>query len=349
MENRVGFKSTEMRKEFFCLARAITGAKSWKELGSIFGLSRCHFQTYQYGYNLMPKSLFEKMKERLTKDKQEYFDEAIFTKPGNWGAKKGGLVTFKKHPDICAKGRQIAINIRKESAQIMPLISLELNKDLCEFVGAIIGDGCIDGHIDFRGNSKYHICIIGDSRLDRVYLTDTLPTKISAFNIKSHIFFRRDSNAMVLNFFSKNLFSFFTTRLGFVPGNKTYTVTIPKEIMLAGEEFIFAAIRGIFDTDGTFFVDKRKIYKRPYPRIALQIVSRPLFLQLKQFIENYFSIYTFEDLNRQAYHIEVYGHEQLDKWMQLIGFSNKRHLDKISEYYKLVTGVEPANSASSCL
>jgi intein/homing endonuclease len=345
VEDRIGFKSAKMRKEFFCLVRAVIGSKSWEELGNTFGLSRGQFQTYQYGHNLMPKLIFEKMKDNLVEDKQDYFNESIFIKPGNWGRVKGGLITFKKYPWICAKGRQIAIKKRKEIAKSMPLISLNLTCDLCEFVGAIIGDGSIDGHINARGNSKYHIFVTGDSRLDRTYLTKVLPKKISIFNLKPYVFFRKDANAMVLNFFSKKLFSFFTTRLKFVPGNKTYTVTIPEEIMQSKDEFIFATIRGIFDTDGIFFVDKRPIYKKPYPRIALQIVSKPLFIQLKNFLKVHFSLYTFENIKRQAYHIEIYGPDQLDKWMKIVEFSNKRHLDKIIEFYKLVEGIAPSSSA----
>jgi hypothetical protein len=74
----------------------------------------------------------------------------------------------------------------------------------------------------------------------------------------------------------------------------------------------------------------------------LQIVSKPLFLQLKDFLKNYFSIYAFEDNKRKAYRVEVYGHKQVSKWMKLIGFSNKRHLDKVKNYYKLRAGSAPA-------
>ena len=104
---------------------------------------------------------------------------------------------------------------------------------------------------------------------------------------------------------------------------------------------MFATIRGVFDTDGTVFFDKRKAYAQPYPRVALQIVSKPLFLQLKIFLKDYFSLYTLENSKRNTYHLEVYGHEQLTKWMQLIGFLNKRHFSKIDSKYKPEGGIKP--------
>ena len=47
-------------------------------------------------------------------------------------------------------------------------------------------------------------------------------------------------------------------------------------------------IRGIFDTDGGVFLDKRKIYKTKYPRIIFQTVSKPLFEQLSSILSKNF-------------------------------------------------------------
>ena len=127
-------------------------------------------------------------------------------------------------------------------------------------------------------------------------------------------------------------------RFGFIPGGgKSISVKIPKEIIGSGEKFINSTIRGIFDTDGCVFLDKRKIYKNIYPRITLQMISKELHEQLKSYLLGKFSLYCaekdIEEKNR-AYYIEVYGIKQLKKWMGLIGFSNKRHLDKVK--YALV-------------
>jgi DNA-binding transcriptional regulator WhiA len=347
MEDRVGFESNEIQKEFFCSVRIAHWAKSWEQLGELFDLSRGSFQTYQYGGNLMPKSLFDKMNASLTKEKQTYFNERIFTKPGNWGAKKGGNITFRKHPEICAKGRAISLMRKKADALQRPVRNIHLSAQLCEFIGAIIGDGNVDGSLQKRnGLPNYTISITGDSRLDRDYLSNHHPDLInSTFKVKSQIYFRKDCNAMILKIYSKMVFCLLIGRFGFKPGNKTYSVKIPEEILQSNTSLIFATIRGIFDTDGTVFFDKRLIYNQPYPRIALQIVSKPLFLQLKEFLQKYFSIYTFEDKKRKAYRIEIYGAEQLCKWMQLIGFSNKRHLDKVKYYYKPEGGIGPPTTS----
>jgi len=126
-----------------------------------------------------------------------------------------------------------------------------------------------------------------------------------------------------------NFIEFLKQEFGFNPGVKTYTVSIPKRILLAGDEYIRATIRGIFDTDGTIFFDKRKGYKTPYPRISLNTASNALYFQLRNYLSKDFKIYSGKYKNREIYFIEVYGFNSLNKWMSQIGFSNSRHLSKL--------------------
>ena len=77
------------------------------------------------------------------------------------------------------------------------------------------------------------------------------------------------------------------------------------------------------------FLDKRKAYANPYPRITISIASKPLFEQLSEILAKHFSLYCLEKKNRKIYTIEIYGHKQIKKWMKLISFSNQRHLRKV--------------------
>jgi len=169
---------------------------------------------------------------------------------------------------------------------------------LCEFVGIVIGDGCIDGYVNKVGKSYFHVTITGDAKLDRIYLTDKIPSITQTiFKIHPKLTFRKDSRAVVIQFYSKQIFTLLTKRFGFVAGNKTYDVTIPEEILNASDKHVFATIRGIFDTDGSVYLDKRNIYSKPYPRIIFTTVSKPLFIQLKEFLSKHFSIYTLKTEN----------------------------------------------------
>ena len=141
---------------------------------------------------------------------------------------------------------------------------------------------------------------------------------------------------MSLVFYDKKIFNCLTNRFGFVAGNKTFTVKIPNEILAAEEKLVFATIRGIFDTDGCVFIDKRKIYHKPYGRIILKTASKPLYEQVDMFIQKHFSVYSaIKEWNgNPIYEITIYGNKQIKKWMQLIGFSNERHLCKIRKLFE---------------
>jgi intein/homing endonuclease len=118
-------------------------------------------------------------------------------------------------------------------------------------------------------------------------------------------------------------------KIGFNKGKKAHDVRIP-QIIVSDSEFMKYTVRGIFDTDGCLFFDKRKGYKSYYPRITIQVTSEELIDQLKEYLSKSFSLYinkTNRDCCRNT--LEIYGHEQLERFLKDIGFSNKRHLDKI--------------------
>ena len=58
--------------------------------------------------------------------------------------------------------------------------------------------------------------------------------------------------------------------------------------------------------------------------------SKPLYNQLKNILSKEFKLYSRFYSHRNVYVVEIYGYSNLKKWMSLIGFSNKRHLDKIA-------------------
>jgi len=214
---------------------------------------------------------------------------------------------------------------------------IPLSTELCEFIGAHIGDGYANKYIITCGKTKedkikyctrYHIQFSGHSKNDLDYYKNKIiPIANKLFDINPYT--RIIGNTLRINFFSKKLIFMLKDRFGIPIGKKSHTVKIPEEILNSNKKYLFATIRGIFDTDGCVFIDKREIYLKPYPRITLQIMSKPLYFQLKKILEKYFTLYTRINEKRQNTYIEVYGSIQIGKWMKLIGFSNKYHLLKL--------------------
>ncbi|HLC66075.1 MAG TPA: LAGLIDADG family homing endonuclease [Candidatus Nanoarchaeia archaeon] len=197
----------------------------------------------------------------------------------------------------------------------------QLNREICEFIGAFIGDGFLGKY-----DRSYVVGLAGDSRLDYEYLAEHMQKLLlrNFSGIRPHIYVRSDENSMALKVYSKNFFGYMCS-LGFSPGRKSRTVTIPKEIMCR-HEFMSATVRGIFDTDGCVYWGKRSSYAKPYPRITLQVASQPLIRQLQQFLERDFWLYVnLRNRDGKRNYLEIYGHEQYKRFLKEIGFSNIRH------------------------
>ena len=140
---------------------------------------------------------------------------------------------------------------------------------------------------------------------------------------------KKNQNSLLLRVYFKDFFDFFLS-LGFKSGVKTRTIFIP-EVIISNPVLTRATIRGIFDTDGCVFFDKRKNYKKPYPRIIIQVASIPLIKQLQTILSSDFSLYVdLSNRDGKRNTLEIYGHEQLERFLKQIGFSNKRHISKIA-------------------
>ena len=178
---------------------------------------------------------------------------------------------------------------------------------------------------------QYVVGFAGNKSLDEAYLKDYLKPLIERNfeGCSPKIYYRTDENTIMLKIYSKQVYDYFKC-LGFNPGKKSSIVKIPEEI-LSNELFLKFTIRGIFDTDGCVFFDKRKGYTRAYPRITLQMKSIILIEQLEKHLSMKFKLYVNKS-NRDNHrnYLEIYGHKQLESFLKEIGFSNSRHLNRIS-------------------
>lgn len=209
--------------------------------------------------------------------------------------------------------------------------NIKLNKEICEFIGAFIGDGYLGNY--GKTKNQYLVGISGDQKLDEDYLKNYLKQLIKR-NFPStdpKLYYRKDENTLMLRINSKALYELFLN-LGFDKGKKSDNIKIPQKI-LYNKELMKATIRGIFDTDGCVFLDKRGSYNKPYPRITLQLASIDLINQLEDYLSKNFNLYVNKS-NRDGYrnYVEIYGHKQLEKFLKQIGFSNQRHLRKVKKY-----------------
>jgi len=312
---RFNFKRSKDREEFFNRLRKEMEVSTWKEFREKLNLSRATSQRYRYGKSTMPEKIFFEMLKFLPKDEKRTFLRKISVKKDNWGEKKGGQTTYSKHKQIFDKGRKKANNSDYN------LDNLRLSKDLCEFIGAFIGDGFTNKY-----NRSYLTQFIGHRKLDKKYHKNFL-IDFANEQLGVSASLKEKNNYLKTNFYSKKLFILLTEKFRLPKGKKCYSIKIPSLIENSNKP-IAPIIRGIFDTDGSIHFDRREVYKRPYPRIELNMKSWKLIQQIKKFLREL-------NLNTTGNKERVYinGKEEVKKYLQTIGFRNSRHINRLREVF----------------
>lgn len=234
---------------FFNRIKEAKKLKTWKEVYASLGISKTSFESYHSGRLTMPKTIFETIVRQLPPKEQSFFNKKIQIRPCNWGASVGGKTTSKRYPKEYAKRRSKGLEkiFKLRSSTINNFdLNMELSDELCEFIGAFIGDGYTSGK-----RNHYKTEFTGDLKLDKEYHKYISSISFSIFNgVKAHNKISGEKNFIRTIFYSKQLHTLLTERFQFPEGVKCYTVKIPKEIIKSDEKFMFKTIRGIFDTDG---------------------------------------------------------------------------------------------------
>ena len=217
-------------------------------------------------------------------------------------------------------------------------ININLNKNLCEFYGALMGDGCLcKFKRKNRKNYGTRIIFTGHKILDKEYHERYLNELIKEeFNIKPYIYVSKIKNIRNL-IISNNLLFKELKKLGFPIGEKGQKLKIPNKLMKLPWNIKKYIIRGFFDTDGCIYARKDENYR--YPHISLSTNSKILIKQL------------YKILKERNYHVWISKGSKLDvrlkgikntiKWMDDIGSSNLRHTFKYEYFQK--NGILPAN------
>ena len=212
---------------------------------------------------------------------------------------------------------------------------MEINEELAELVGAFIGDGLIGRY--GSPSKSYHVEFSGNSIYEREYYNFLSKIITRHFDVNPRFKIIGGTLRMLITY--KQMYRFFRD-LGFPSGIKNNIVRIPSE--LYNSNMVKFVVRGIFDTDGFFFLDKRKIYEKPYPRMGFSTKSSKLFCQINDlFLNSGYIVYTRVDKRSDIYHLEIYGTKQIRKWLSEYGIRNerKKNYASVAQSVGIPTGV----------
>jgi intein/homing endonuclease len=193
----------------------------------------------------------------------------------------------------------------------------ELNKELAEFYGILLGDGCISKFYS-QNRNKEIIRIDGHGTDDIEYYKylQELIEKIT--NRRISVKRRNKKNAIFITFSNKEFSKFLNSKLNFPYGKKKGMVI--SDILLR-KDLINKVLRGLFDTDGSIYFTKNnwKRKRRTYPIIEISSHNDNLIDQLLKILKGL----GFKPiLSHYKDSIKLHGKKQVIKWMEEIGSNN---------------------------
>ncbi|MFH1664208.1 MAG: LAGLIDADG family homing endonuclease [archaeon] len=337
--NRIGFFSAEDRTLFFEIGKQVLYCDSWKQFCAKVGIQKSMAEYYRNGKLLLPEWLFLNLSEKFSSEKRAFFKSKIFLKPPNWGESIGGRKTSASHPEFIVAARASA----REKFSRLPRNCFDLNQELscelCEFVGAFMGDG----HTGLYGSHTI-VGFTGHAKLDDDYYYRTIiPAVKKLFHIETCYVWKKE-NIMRVTFHSKRLVELLIKRFGFPTGVKFDKILIPEEILHSSNEHIAAVLRGLFDTDGCVFFDKRKIYRNPYMRFNLTMYNPQILDQVVQALAK-IGIHASRANSKRS--IQITNSQNIEGFLRSVGFSNTRHISKVLQAYPDFNSFNPGTRLTS--
>lgn len=240
---------------------------------------------------------------------------ALYGNPGtSEGRSNGGYKTaalFRRNPSFAKKRGFI---IRKE------IKYPDRCAELAELIGVILGDGGMSGN--------HQLTISFNSKTDKEYSVFLGKILKKLFLINHYIHPRKDCNGTDIVVNSSNLIDFLLKQ-GLVVGNKVKNQVDIPDWIYGKFEYQKACLRGLIDTDGSFYRHRYNSNGKDYNYLKLCFASRssPLLNSVLKILNK---------LNIQAYlhgdQVFIYSRSGIKKYFEEIGSHNPKHSNKIREF-----------------
>lgn len=318
--------SNNSRKKMFDFLINQNNCNSLKELSMKLKIP---FRTIQNWRYYKRTYLPEKIIPVEIKNKLKILDK----QKDNWGKIKGGKKTYKlilKEYGIDEiKKRQI--NGGKKSAKMREENQIPINLDInnplfLEFYGVLLGDGWLS-KLKYKNKFIYLIGVSGNAKLDREFFHYLIKNIKLLFDRNAYLKERPKYNSIEINFSHKALLQKIHKELGFPIGPKV-NLRVSNKIYSKGYEKMKHVIKGLFDTDGCVYFDKTPAGK-PYPCISIKQKAPILVQQISDLLlKEGFKIR--REKWKEVEQIKLKGSKQLNKWINEIGSSNPRNLNKLA-------------------
>ncbi len=201
----------------------------------------------------------------------------------------------------------------------------KLSPELAEEIGLHVGDGSMNfysgkGIFQLRGH-------IEDDR--KHYETRIKELYKILYNLEINIREMKSTGVIGFQVWNDALVNFKHEIFG-LPLGKKCNITIPQQIN--NKKLFRPFLRGLFDTDGTVYIENKR--GKPYPRVELKTTSKPLVIQIAEFLKKDEIHATYYEYKRKEsnwsnlHSIMIRGDLAVNNWIEKVGSNNPKHIRK---------------------
>jgi len=187
----------------------------------------------------------------------------LYGNPGTQeGRSRGGLATVRKFREDPEFAKELGFKLRT------PMKMASFSVGLAEFIGIMLGDG-------FIKSNKTQLGIALNSETDHSYALFIQSLIEKLFNLNSSMLSNGKDKCITVLVSSRNLTEFMIDK-GLKPGNKVLNQSdVPSWVNLK-KQYKIACLRGLMDTDGSFYSYSHCVNGNTYKNYALDFTNHSL-------------------------------------------------------------------------
>jgi len=201
------------------------------------------------------------------------------------------------------------------------------NQEMAELIGILLGDGSLSLR-EYKSSMNNRLKISFNSRDDKEYIFYVRKLIYNLFKIESILKYRKEENTADLFIFKKDIIIFLLNRIGLRASPKWGNALIPQQFLSNNLDLF--VLKGYFDTDGCLATTNNN--GTIYPRLEMKVCPSPMQNQFIQILNKYGFKFGVYKIGKWKVRIQLNGKEQLNKWVSLVGFGNKKHEDKLKRF-----------------
>lgn len=256
------------------------------------------------------KELFSKVKEK-TGSWEKFYPEHNISRAMFFNYLSGRYhiphKLFNRWKKIAGFGGEVRI-IERKMYQRKEIKEITLDENLAEIIGVLNGDG----HISKNGKE---ICVIGNKHEKdyALYLKDLFSKKLQ-IDFDSLFFY---GNCFKLKGYSVELSRMLIKEYGLPAGKKLGKLHIPQQILI-NKKLLINYLRGLYDTDGTIYVRRKKDYV-----LEISSADSGYLIEVKSALKSLgFNVSLLKN------HVSIYRKDEIKRFFDIIKPANSKHLKK---------------------